>query len=93
MEFKIQREYAVNALFESDVAVDGSSYLVIYGKHINGYYCCIPNWNLGCEMGTPDYISYNTEKLVGVGVSEPIAYQIAKSIQHMCEQKTKVETE
>ncbi len=80
MDFKIEHMYKATTLFEYSVAVDGSAYLIIYGKHINGHYCCIPNWDIGCEMGSPGQVDYNTDRLNGVGIAEPIAYQIAKSI-------------
>ena len=71
------------ALFEADVSVNGYSYLVIYGKHINGYYCCIPNWQVGCEMAEPSDTFYNTERLQGAGIHGDTARELAKAIREI----------
>lgn len=47
------------------VMIEGQRYLVIYGEHINGGFCCIPNKNYGCEMADPGDIFYNAQKLMG----------------------------
>ncbi len=86
MKYKITNVFRAEALFEIDVNTDGSSYIVIFGKHINGYFCCIPNWNLGCEMTSPSNINYNMNKLKACGLKEQTALGIARAI---CEQSTK----
>lgn len=63
MEYSIHGNYPVIAQKEFNIEVDGHSFLVIYGAHINGGFCCIPNWQYGCEMSTPDDTFYNTEML------------------------------
>lgn len=86
MEFKFESNYEANVIFESNIAVGGWTYLVIYGKHINGYYCCIPNWNYGCEMAEAAQVSYNTDKLIQCGVKEEVAEALAKAIEYKVEQ-------
>ncbi len=83
MGYKITSEFKASVLFEIDVNTDGSSYLVIFGKHINGYFCCIPNWKIGCEMTSPSNIDYNMDKLKACGLSKGVSLGIARAI---CEQ-------
>lgn len=73
--------YDVQALFEISVDVRGCNYLVIYGKHVNGYFCCIPNWKAGCEMAEPSDTFYNAEKLRGAGFSGETAKELAALIR------------
>lgn len=42
---------------------NGNSYSVIFGRYINGGFCCIPNWGIGCELGTFDDVFWNVESL------------------------------
>ncbi|MBQ9713703.1 MAG: hypothetical protein IJV83_00080 [Clostridia bacterium] len=73
--------YNAQVLFEISADVRGDSYLVIYGKHVNGYFCCIPNWGIGCEMAEPSDIFYNTEKLLFAKCPKYSAKDIATYIQ------------
>lgn len=82
MEFKFESDFKASVIFESNVAIGGYTYLIIYGKHINGYYCCIPNWKIGCEMAESEEVFYNTEKLIAAGLKEDIAEQVARAIQY-----------
>ena len=75
--------YPVTANTEFSVDIKGNSFLVIYGTHINGGFCCIPNWQFGCEMGPPDDISYNAEML-SRRFDPETAKVIACSIQWTC---------
>lgn len=76
-------KYKVKALFEVSFDTCGSNYLIVYGKHVNGYYCCIPNWNVGCEMAEPSDTFYNSEQLVGAGIDERAAKEIALMIKQV----------
>lgn len=73
--------YEVQALFEISVDVRGDNYLIIYGKHVNGYFCCIPNWRISCEMAEPADVFYNTEKLLFAGCPKYSAKEIAEIIR------------
>ena len=88
MEFTIEREFKANVLFEFSVAIDGWTYLVIYGKHINGYFCALPSWSMGCEMSSPDAVDYNTKKLISCGMADNVAPALANAIKYMGEQKS-----
>lgn len=83
-EAKIVVRYDAYVLFEIGVDVGGNHYLVIYGKHINGYFCCIPNWNVSCEMADPFDVFYNRSKLVddtciGMNAADAIAKAIRET--------------
>lgn len=82
MEFKFESNFEANVIFESNIAIGGWTYLVIYGRHINGYYCCIPNWKWGCEMAEASQVSYNKNKLIQCGVNEEVAEALAKAIEY-----------
>lgn len=83
MEFKIECQYPAKVLFEISVDADGNNFLVIYGKHINGGFCCIPNWGIGCEMGEPSDTFYNYESLHRHGLSELQAKAVSYAIAQM----------
>jgi hypothetical protein len=49
--------------YELEVSARQSRFHIICGKHQNGNYLCIPNWNIGTELsGFSDYF-WNTERL------------------------------
>ena len=81
MEYVISGNYHAEALFEITVDVNGHSYLVIYGKHINGGFCCIPNWNVACEMSDPSDTFYNAEALQRCKIPKNYAKAIANAIR------------
>lgn len=80
MDFKLETNYNANVLFETSVAVNGQSYLVIYGEHINGNFCCVPAYGWGCEMAEPSEVFYNSRSLVNCGAPKDVADALAKAI-------------
>lgn len=42
----------------------GSSFHVIAGPQINGHFLCIPNWQIGCELGRLGDVFWNSEQLM-----------------------------
>ena len=76
-------KFEARVIFEANINVCGSCYLVIFGRHINGYFCAIPNFGLSCEMAEPSDTFYNTESLIGVGVWEKAAQELAKAIREI----------
>ncbi|MCD7724258.1 MAG: hypothetical protein LUI12_01675 [Clostridiales bacterium] len=60
---EIRREYPVADIREIIIDWNGFSYLVIYGRHINGWFIAIPNWEVCVEASEPTDVLYNTEKL------------------------------
>lgn len=94
MEADLQHDFtgSMEVLFEHDIAFDGFSYLVIFGKHINGGFIAIPNWNICCEASAlPDNAAYNTEKLVRAGMKKKTARAIADYISGAMELKEAME--
>lgn len=65
MKAEVKKKYKADAREELSVDYNGFNYLVIIGKHINGWYIAIPNWNVCTEAGNPAIDNYyNREKLV-----------------------------
>lgn len=82
MNAKIESIFNANVLFEISVSVCDGSYLVIYGEHINGYFCCIPNWGWCCEMTDPNDTCYNADRLQqNCGANSNVATGIAEAIK------------
>lgn len=49
---------------EGKIEHNGNSYLVVYGRHINGGFCAFPKYNVATELsGYDDDYSYNIKKL------------------------------
>ena len=85
----INAEYEAYVSFEISVDYGGYNYLLIYGKHINGYFCCVPGWKWGCEMAEPGDVTYNAEKLRGAGAGRDVAKALAKAIRERSERGRK----
>lgn len=41
------------------VEYEGNYYSVIFGEYTNGGFCCIPNWEVGCELSSVDDVFWN----------------------------------
>lgn len=81
MAFEIICEYKARVEFEISVDAGGYNYLVIFGKHINGWFCCVPGRKWGCEMAEPTNVAYNMEKLQECGADPGEAEAIALAIK------------
>ena len=77
--------YNAEVIFERDIAACGYSYLTIYGKHVNGYFCCILNHKISCEMSEPCDTFYNFERLTAAGIEVMSAEIIANEIKKIAE--------
>lgn len=55
--------YEVSNCKEISVNHNGSSYLVIYGEHVNGGFFCIPNFQAGGELGDKTDVFWNSESI------------------------------
>lgn len=80
------KQYNVKAQFEVSFEANGSYFLVIYGRHENGGFCCIPNLNVGCEMADTADTFYNYEKLRGAGLSKVDAEAVAQAVKRAGEE-------
>ncbi len=50
---KIEQKFSPQLHKEISIEVGGMSYLTIYGRHVNGWYLCMPGRNVSCELGNP----------------------------------------
>lgn len=80
-KFKIIAYHKADIVCEFTVETDGLSYLVIYGQHINGGFCAIPNHGIACEMSVPEDTYYNYEALNRSGINKNDARAIAMAIK------------
>ena len=48
---------------ELDIEADGRMFHTIVGKHQNGNYICIPNWDVGSELSSLGDEFWNSERL------------------------------
>lgn len=83
MKAKMIRDFTddVNVMFEHSVDIGDYSYLILFGRHINGGFICIPDRNIGVEAAyRPDAIGYNTDHLVQAGLHQDVARAIATYI-------------
>ena len=78
---KFIRDYDCEAMFEIKLEYKSGSYLIIFGSHINGYFCCMPMLGLACEMSEPNDIRYNADKLErNCGFDNELSVAIAEAI-------------
>lgn len=83
LKFKVREMFDASVIFEANVEYFGYSYLIIYGEHINGYFCAIPNHGICCEMASPSDTFYNSERLIQADLPEHIADNLAKAIKEL----------
>lgn len=81
MEHHIKHVYEVSQTHEISVDWNGYNFLIIYGKHINGWYIAIPNWEACTEAGEPQDVFYNIEKLSRVIKIKNAPEAIAKAVK------------
>lgn len=62
------------------VDYNGNYYSVIFGEYVNGGFCCIPNWNIACELAEFDDLQWNEESLNGVLKNNKAAKVIVSAI-------------
>lgn len=63
MKAEVKRTYIADVKEELSIDYNGFNYLVIIGKHINGWFIAIPNRNVCTEAGNPIDSYCNREKL------------------------------
>ena len=84
MKYEIENVYpSENGINEFSVAINGLSYLVIFGRHVNGGFCALPRNGVSCELSAYDEfgdIGYNTECINGKIKSRGKAQAIAEAI-------------
>lgn len=53
--------------YEISVDTNGYGFHVIFGSQINGNFLCIPNWSIGCELGSYQDRFWNIESIIKSG--------------------------
>lgn len=81
MDCKIKNTYKVTETHELSIDWDGWNFLVIYGKHKNGWFIAIPNWNVCTEAGEPTDEYYNTTKLAQAHFHDTAPSVLAQAIK------------
>ena len=82
-EINIVGDSEIESVHHIGLSYDGNYYSVIFGKYMNGGFCSIPNWGIGCELSF-DFkdVFWNEESLYKVlkrkGASNAIALAIAE---------------
>lgn len=66
---------------------NGNYYSVIFGEYVNGGFCSIPNWKVGCELSTFDDVFYSTEKISNALKNNKDGKQIALAIADYAKRK------
>lgn len=79
--YEIVSYHKVGKVIEFTMEFASWSFLVVYGKHINGYFCAVPNWGWGCEMSGPESVMYNMAKLIEAGANESAVPAIVEAIR------------
>lgn len=86
MKAKIETIFApCNDIREISIEYAGFSFLTIYGRHINGWFLCIPSRHVSCELANPAEgsewnLSHLTEAFVKTGRNLEAAKEQAKAI-------------
>ncbi len=62
-DVKIVSAYGFSGIREISVDWNAWNFLIIYGKHVNGWFVAIPNWNVSAEIGNPGNLDYNIGNL------------------------------
>ncbi len=63
MKAEIRKTHEVSNTHEISIDWNGYNFLIIYGRHINGWFIAIPNWEVCIESSDPADAFYNSEKL------------------------------
>lgn len=69
---KVTYKGAATEVHHIGISHNGNYYSVIFGKYVNGGFCCIPNWGIGCELASFKDIFWNTES-IGRALNDPKA--------------------
>lgn len=79
-KYKIVHRWKSGTHREMTVEWNGHSYHVIYGTQVNGGFCCIPNWMIGCELATFTDVLWNAGSLGRALKSKRAGRAIAEAI-------------
>ena len=67
--------------YEVYLNTNGYSFHMIFGSQENGHFLCIPNWNVGCELGSYDDRFWNISSIIHTGqIGNDEAYAIGNAL-------------
>ena len=81
METKIQGDFGVYNVHEFSMDWKWFNFLVIYGKHVNGWFIAVPNWKICVEATEPTDHFYNEEKLAAAFNNPSKGKAVAEAIK------------
>lgn len=87
---KLEQDFtgSIKIYFEHSLSFNGYSYLVIFGRHINGGFIAIPNWNKCTEASRfIGDVWENTERLKKQGLNKETAQAIAEYIDNKLKER------
>ncbi len=64
---KYRKFRADGKLNEFTTSINGWSFHIIYGKQINGWFICIPDWKVGVEATNYNDVLWNEQQLLACG--------------------------
>lgn len=74
--------YKVSNCKEISVNHNGSSYLIIYGQHVNGGFFCIPNHQVGGELAATTDVFWNSGSIGSALDDMEVGKVIARAIKN-----------
>ena len=81
MNFEILQHFIItDNTIELKLQIEDKTILVIYGRHINGYYIALPNLFISCEALGPEEVKRNTIYLSQAGLRSDYAEAICTAI-------------
>lgn len=81
MNYKILQHFIItDNTTELKLQIEDKKILVIYGRHINGYYIALPNIFISCEALGPEEVKRNTIYLSQAGLRSDYAQAICAAI-------------
>lgn len=79
-DYKIKNAYEITKNYEFFIDWNGFNFLIIYGKHKNGWFIAIPNWNVCTEEGEPSDVAYNDTKIAQTHIQKIAPMYLAQAI-------------
>lgn len=70
---------------------NGNHYGLIFGRYVNGGFCCIPDLGIGCELSDFDDVFWNEESLSRVLDDSALVNTIVTAIKTYTELKNNKE--
>ena len=80
-DYKIRNSFEVTNVHEFSVDWNGFNFLIIYGRHIHGWFISILNWNVCTEAGQPSSVDYNAAKIAQTHIHDIAPVYIARAIK------------